>query len=287
MKKTKHINFLSPLFIIFAIIVLYFGNIYHFCVYAIVVSIHEFAHYFVAKKLGYKLGKLYIMPYGICLNYKESIISNNDEIIIALAGPIANILLCILCVALWWLFPITYYYLDYFCFCNLILGAFNMLPCFPLDGGRVFIAFFSKKFDREIISKIAFTINYFLSAILFFSFLISLTKEINYSYIILAIFLFAGSISPNKLSNYNYLNLSTNRSNILKRGANINLVAVNGDVPLFKIISKFSKYKFNIVYVVLFGGNVKVFSEININSLALKHSPTSTIEEIILKNKLK
>ena len=129
------------------------------------------------------------MPYGICLNYKESVIANNDEILIALAGPLINFVLCLLCVALWWLFPITYYYLDYFCFCNLILGAFNMLPCFPLDGGRIFTAVFSKKFDREFVIKIAFLINYVLSGLLLIAFLISIVNGVNYIYIILSIFL--------------------------------------------------------------------------------------------------
>ena len=116
---------------------------------------HELAHFFIAKKLGYKLNKLYVMPYGICLNYKENIISNNDEIIIALAGPIINLIFCCVCVALWWLFPETYYYLDYFCFCNLVLAVFNLMPCFPLDGGRVFVAIISKYYDREKVYNIS------------------------------------------------------------------------------------------------------------------------------------
>lgn len=282
-KKLTFKNALSPLFIILAIIILYFGNFGQFLIYGVVVSIHELSHFFVAKKLGYKLGKLYIMPYGICLNYKESVIESNDEILIALSGPCANFLLCLLCVSLWWLFPITYYYLDYFCFCNLLLGAFNILPCFPLDGGRVFTAIFSKKFDKECVINITFIINYILSCLLFIAFIISAFNVINYSYIILSIFLFAGTIKPNKFSNYNYLSLVVNRNKILNRGTNVKLLAFNGNVPLFKIMAKFSKYKFNVVYVVLSSGGVKVFSENNINSFAAKYSPTNTINQIMFE----
>ena len=35
-------------------------------IYMLVVSLHEFAHSYVARKLGYKLDKLLLMPYGVC-----------------------------------------------------------------------------------------------------------------------------------------------------------------------------------------------------------------------------
>lgn len=276
---------LSPLLIILAILIIYYGNIVQFLTYAFVVSLHELAHFLISKKLGYKLNNLYIMPYGICLNYKDSAIEGSDEILIALAGPFINILLCFMSVALWWLFPETYYYLDYFCFCNLVLGVFNLVPCFPLDGGRVLVSLLSKKIDREKAYNISIAFNYVISAILVVLFVSSFFNEVNYTYITLAIFLFSGCINPNKYSNYNYLSLGVNRSKVIKNGTNVKLLAFSSSVPLYKIVSKFSRYKFNIVYVVFRGGQVKVLSESNINSLAIKYSPAMTLDEITaLKN---
>lgn len=276
---------LSPLLIILAILIIYYGNIVQFLTYAFVVSLHELAHFLISKKLGYKLNNLYIMPYGICLNYKDSAIEGSDEILIALAGPFINILLCFISVALWWLFPETYYYLDYFCFCNLVLGVFNLVPCFPLDGGRVLVSLLSKKIDREKAYNISIAFNYVISAILVVLFVSSFFSEVNYTYITLAIFLFSGCINPNKYSNYNYLSLGVNRSKVIKNGTNVKLLAFSSSVPLYKIVSKFSRYKFNIVYVVFASGLVKVLSESNINSLAIKYSPAMTLDEITaLKN---
>lgn len=276
---------LSPLLIILAILIIYYGNIVQFLTYAFVVLLHELAHFLISKKLGYKLNNLYIMPYGICLNYKDSAIEGSDEILIALAGPFINILLCFISVALWWLFPETYYYLDYFCFCNLVLGVFNLVPCFPLDGGRVLVSLLSKKIDREKAYNISIAFNYVISAILVVLFVSSFFSGVNYTYITLAIFLFSGCINPNKYSNYNYLSLGVNRSKVIKNGTNVKLLAFSSSVPLYKIVSKFSRYKFNIVYVVFRGGQVKVLSESNINSLAIKYSPAMTLDEITaLKN---
>lgn len=278
MKKIKF-KF-SYLFVVLALAILLFDSIQNFVIYFIVVALHELAHALVAKKLGYKLNNFYIMPYGACLNYKDNIFSSNDEFYISIAGPAVNVFLCLLCMAVWWLFPASYYYLDYFCFCNLMLASFNLLPCFPLDGGRVFVSLLSKKIDRERAYKISLLFNYILSCTLIVLFIISMFNEINFSYIFIAIFLFAGTISPNKYTNYQYMSLKSNRNSLFKNGSNVKILAIDSSIPLYKIMAKFSKYKFNIVYVIFPGGIVKVFSEININNYAVKYSPVITFEEI-------
>lgn len=271
----------SYLFVILALAILLFDSIKNFIIYFAVVIIHELAHAFVAKRLGYKLNKFYIMPYGACLNYSSNIFSGNDEFYIAIAGPLINIFMCVLSVAVWWLFPATYYYLDYFCFCNLVLALFNLLPCFPLDGGRIFVDLLSKKIDREKAYKLSMLFNYVLSAVLTILFIVSCYVQINFSYMFVAIFLFAGTITPNKYTNYEYMSLNLDKNKLYKKSCNVKIMAVDSNVLMYKIMAKFSKYKFNIVYVIFNNGAVKVFSEININNLAIKYSPTSSFEEIL------
>ena len=127
MKKKNFKFLLSPLFITLSVFLICFKNVQFFAVYFLVIALHEFAHFIVSKRLGYKLNKFYVMPYGVCLNYEENAFLPSDEFFIAISGPLFNYLLCFISVSLWWLFPETYYYLDYFCFCNLVLATFNML----------------------------------------------------------------------------------------------------------------------------------------------------------------
>ncbi|MBE7082287.1 MAG: hypothetical protein E7378_01220 [Clostridiales bacterium] len=282
MKKPKSFR-LSVLFVVLALAILLFDGFLNFAIYFGVVCLHELAHFLMAKKLGYKLANYYVMPYGVCLNYNTNIFAPKDEVLIALAGPLSNIAFCILCVALWWLFPSTYYVLDYFCFCNLILAGFNLLPCFPLDGGRVLTAILSKKIDRERAIKVTYVLNYIFSAVLIILFVISIFTCINFSYIFVAIFLFSGTINSNKYSNYEHISLIINKNKLLEKGADIKAFAVNSNVKIFKILSKFSKYKYNVVYVVFPSGAVKILSENNINNLAIKYSPTKSLEEITNK----
>ncbi len=280
MKRKIKFKF-SWLFIVLFLGLIFFSSFKSFVIYFITVSIHEFAHYYTAKKLGYKLSNFYIMPYGVCLNYSNNVFSGNDEFLIALAGPLTNYFMCIFCVAIWWLFPETYYVLDYFCFCNLILATFNILPCFPLDGGRMAVCFLTKHIDRHKAIKITLVLNYVFSFVLIGLFVYSFFKDINYSYIFIAIFLFSGTINPKKFSNYEHLFVSANKHKLYKKGCPVKIIAISSCVKLYKIMAKFSTFKYNIVYVILPNGAVKVLSENNINNLAIKYSPTLSIDEIV------
>lgn len=282
MKRFKTIK-LSWLFILLALAILLFDNYINFIIYMVVVILHEFAHYLVAKHLGYKLNSLYIMPYGVCLDYTSNIFSGSDELLIAIAGPFLNGCLCIICVAIWWMFPETYYYLDYFCFCNLVLAVFNLFPCFPLDGGRVMVHILSKKMDRPKAIKISLIFNYILSGVLVLLFILSIFFSVNYSYMFVAIFLFGGCINPNKYSRYEYNVLSLHKDKLYKKGCAVKIIAVVSTMSLYKIIAKFTGNKFNIVYVIWENGTVRVFSEINIKNLAIKYSPIISLDEIALK----
>ncbi len=280
--------FISPLFIMLGLAFIIYGELRYFIGYIVAILIHEFAHHITAKKLGYKLGNIYIMPYGICLNYCDNIFYENDEIIIALAGPFVNIAISIFCIAMWWCFPESYYYLDYFCLCNFALGVFNLIPCFPLDGGRILVAGLSKKYDRYNVQKYSILINYIVSFLLVIMFVISIFNAINITYITLAIFLFSGTINPEKYSSYNYLSLSSNRKSVIRMGVSIKLLAVDENLPIYKIISRFAKHKFNIVYVVWENGMVKVLSESNIYNIAQKYPISMSIKQVsnLINNKL-
>ena len=284
MKKLK-LPF-SPLFIILCLLLGFFIGLKQFLIYFLVVIIHELAHFLVARHLGYCIKNMYVMPYGVCLNFNSEIFYGSDEIKIALAGPLVNIFLSIFSIATWWCFPETYYYLDYFCFCNLVLGLFNLLPCFPLDGGRILLGIFSKKWDREKIFKKTIIFNYALSIILVILFFISIFKGINFTYLYIAIFLFAGCINPNKYSSINPKTIGKNYKKVQK-GASIKLIAVSEDLPLYKIVSKFSYYKFNIIYVIFKSGEVRVLSENNIINLCEKYSPTISLAMVKRLGKLK
>jgi len=108
------------------------------------VLIHEFAHVLTAARFGIATERVVILPFG-CVALMEDAPAEPAEILIALAGPVASLMLALLgwgAIALTGTAPdmdITgrEMWIAIFAFSNLGLGLFNLLPCFPMDGGRV------------------------------------------------------------------------------------------------------------------------------------------------------
>lgn len=277
MKKYR----LHPLFILYLIFLLIWGQYESIAVYFLVVVMHEFAHSITAKKLGYKLDKMVLMPYGVCLNYKTNCFCDNDEIYIALSGPLINCIFAVLCLALWWIFPIIMPITYTFCLSNIVMFLYNLLPCYPLDGGRILSSILSKKYDRKWAIKLCLFFNICFSVILCISFIFGLFfGVINTNLIIISIFLIVGIIEPKSYSSYNYLSYKIIDESLLDKEKPVKFTLIPANKKIYKIIAGLNKNKFNIFYVMLPNGKIKTVSEIMIKKLAIKYSSSISLQEI-------
>ena len=97
-------------------------------------AIHELAHIFAASSLGISIGSLRLGIFGASLSIDQSTASYKDELLIALAGPAANLV----CSALTVLFlPTSLPAVNMFLGTSLFLGLLNLLPISDFDGGRI------------------------------------------------------------------------------------------------------------------------------------------------------
>ena len=78
---------ISPLVFIFAAVMIILGNGLPLISYFVAVVMHEMAHAEVARRLGYALVGIKIMPYGASLTGNFEGVSPKDEFWIAVAGP--------------------------------------------------------------------------------------------------------------------------------------------------------------------------------------------------------
>ena len=107
-----------------------------------IVTVHELFHLFAALMLKIRVGSIIIMPFGMTLRLADNLIKNPlKEALIAFAGPFANILMICLSVIMEKMFIWGGTSLFLFKYLNIAMFAVNMLPCMPLDGGRIFKAF--------------------------------------------------------------------------------------------------------------------------------------------------
>ena len=97
-----------PLFLAAGLVSAFTGDLMLFLAAAVAAVEHECAHAFVARRYGFALDKLVLMPYGAVLSGDISGIAKRQELAVLAAGPLANAATALAFVALWWLFPETY-----------------------------------------------------------------------------------------------------------------------------------------------------------------------------------
>ena len=105
--------------------------------------LHELAHSVVARHLGVPIKSITLFLFGGVAELEAEPTSARAEFWIAVAGPVMSMCLAVGFwtlgqIVMWSGFPQTLVALfGYLGFINLVLAVFNLLPAFPLDGGRV------------------------------------------------------------------------------------------------------------------------------------------------------
>ncbi len=107
------------------------------------VLLHELSHSYIAKKNGLPIARITLFFFGGVSEMSEEPKDAGLEVRMALAGPLTSFAIAGVLGALWYVsrlvsapIPIIAV-LGYNAVINIALGAFNLVPAFPLDGGRV------------------------------------------------------------------------------------------------------------------------------------------------------
>ena len=104
------------------------------------ILIHEISHSIVSIRSGIPVRSITLFVFGGIAQIEKEPDTPSKELIISLAGPFASFFLAIIFGTVWLLgrfIPEISEPAKYLTFINIALGAFNLLPGFPLDGGRV------------------------------------------------------------------------------------------------------------------------------------------------------
>lgn len=272
---------LHPLFLIFACAMVYYGYGILFLTYLVVLFVHEWAHAFVAKKLGYGLKSVTLLPYGAALDGSFSNLKPADEIKIAAAGPLINVLMCVLFVAVWWILPESYNFTSDFVFANFVTAAFNLIPAFPLDGGRIMLAALSYKFKRKDAFKAAKITGVLCSLVILALFAVSaFSGKINYTLLTAFVFILSGVFYKNSASVYTR-NMYSDKYKKLKRGMEVKITAVSGSTALYKLNSALSGGYYNEIYVLDKDYKLsKILYEEDIENAFLKYPADTELEKV-------
>ena len=120
------------------LIFLFTGQLKGYCVIMFFCFLHELGHIIVANFFKMKVEKIEILPCGFSSTFSVKLILNSKnyelkKILVALGGPIVSLMLVILSQYVKF-YGITQQEAMY---SNLLILLFNLLPLYPLDGGRI------------------------------------------------------------------------------------------------------------------------------------------------------
>ncbi|MCP5531033.1 MAG: site-2 protease family protein [Opitutaceae bacterium] len=128
------------------------------------VVLHELGHSFTARGYGVGISRILLMPIGGMAEFDSLPRAPRKELLITLAGPAVNFVLAAL---LWWPvahMPDTIYFYSFngliyqLLIANLVMGVFNLVPVFPMDGGRILRALLATRYPYLKATKIAATV---------------------------------------------------------------------------------------------------------------------------------
>jgi Zn-dependent protease/predicted transcriptional regulator len=175
------------------------------------VFIHELAHSLIAKRNKIKINSITLLILGGVSSMEETAPDPRVELPMALAGPLTSLVLGVISTVIMYgiaevggntgLTGSLVFIFGYLGLLNIILFAFNLLPAFPMDGGRVLRAWLAKRMPLARATRIAADIGKAFAIVFgIFGFII-----FNPILIIIAFFIYIGANQESLLVRYNIL----------------------------------------------------------------------------------
>ncbi|NCD33365.1 MAG: hypothetical protein EOL87_08125 [Spartobacteria bacterium] len=140
------------------------------------IAAHEMGHSLIAQRFGIRVTEILLLPIGGMAQLEREPHNWKEEMWISIAGPATSLLLSLIfgfvcfMIALQTQVPPSYLFYHPFysilvnlAITNLILALFNLLPSFPMDGGRIFRAFMTPRVGKLDATRRASQIGRFMA----------------------------------------------------------------------------------------------------------------------------
>jgi stage IV sporulation protein FB len=198
--------------------------------------------------MGYDCSEVKLMPYGAAAVCNIDGIRTSDEICLAAAGPAVNAFVCFFVAGLWWFYPESYAFTDTVMLANAGMCIINLVPAYPLDGGRILkcllIKFASPKITKIVLKA---TCLCFSACFVTAFFLL----EYNITCLIFGLFLVCSCFEKDG----DAVKINFSSSAKLRRGMTVKYVMADGSLTYKDAVKFFDERHY--VILQLFDGEIK------------------------------
>jgi len=188
------------------------------------VFVHELSHSMVARLAGIRIESITLLFFGGVASIEDKETDPRIEFRMALAGPAMSLLFGIVCVGLLYgtnviisenppLTGLVMYIFGYLAILNILLCVFNLLPAFPMDGGRVLRSYLALRMPLHKATEIASTIGKGFAIIFGILGLIVFSPIL----ILIAFFIYIGAGQESSVTRYRFLLKDVNIRDIMSK----------------------------------------------------------------------
>lgn len=202
------------------------------------VLLHEIAHCLVAKRMGIPINSITLLIFGGVSSMEEKAPDPRVELPMALIGPLSSMAVGVVFIALLYitagvvddlpLAGLLIFLFSYLGLLNIFLFIFNLLPAFPMDGGRVLRAYLAGRMPLHRATKIAadvgkvFAVIFSIVGIILFSPLL----------ILIAFFIFIGAGQESTAIKYNFLLKDVSVGDVMAK----NVMTISPTTPIREVL---------------------------------------------------
>ena len=202
------------------------------------VFVHELAHSLVARAKGIKMQSITLLMFGGIAQMEEGTPEPKTELPMAIAGPLMSLVFGFACCGLVYVVPemtadpgyqgLLIFVFGYLGLLNIILCVFNLIPAFPMDGGRVLRAVLATRMPLDRATGIAATVGKVFAVIFGIVGLVFLSPFL----VLIALFIYIGASMESTAVKYHFLLQDVTVGSMMTT----TVTAVPANLPLAKVV---------------------------------------------------
>lgn len=256
----------------------------------LIVLVHEIGHVVVARGFDIRVREVKLLPFGGVAEIEDAgSIPAGQDALIAIAGPLQNVWMGLAawgCGQLgWW----DQEWAAYVWQANLMIGLFNLLPIYPLDGGKLLQAAFSYGFNYYSMMKWTSRISIVLSTLMI-GFAISTAfwpnNGIQLNLLVVGLFLWLTNWTYYRNIPYLFVRFLMHRDRVavrtIARGSLARPIIVNIKQPIIGVVRLLWREQYHLIYLMeLEGRIVKVVPEKEVvDRFLIERDPNRAVIEL-------